>query len=74
MLYDYSKLRGRIIEKFKTQKEFAKAMKCSQRTLSLKLNGRIYFSQYEIAKILLLLELKEDEIQDYFFTPEVQYC
>lgn len=44
MSFDYSKLRGRIVEKFGTQVNFAKAIKLSERTLSLKLNGKIFYT------------------------------
>lgn len=73
MAFDYSKLRGRIIEKFGTQTAFSKAMNVSERTLSLKLNGKIYFKQDEIVLVARLLDIPEDEIQLYFFTHEVQF-
>ena len=41
MAFDYSKLRGKIIELFGTQACFAAAMGWSERTLSLKMNGVI---------------------------------
>ena len=72
MAFNYSKLRGRIIEKFGTQSTFAKYMKMSERTLSLKLNGKIYFVQNEILLACELLELTKDDIQAYFFNQEVQ--
>ena len=37
--YDYSKLKGRITEKFGTQSEFLKAITMSEPTLIKKLNG-----------------------------------
>lgn len=45
MAFDYNKLRGKIVKKYKTQGAFAKAMGVSERTLSLKLNGRIFLSR-----------------------------
>ena len=36
--YNYSKLRGRIVEIFETQQNFAKEMGWSEHTLSSKLN------------------------------------
>lgn len=72
MSFNYSKLRGRIIEKFGTQGCFAKELGVSERTLSLKLNNRIFFSQDEITKISELLNISSDEIQVYFFEKEVQ--
>lgn len=72
MAFNYDKLIGRIVEKFGTQGRFAKALGVSERTLSLKLNNKIFFSQDEIAKISKLLNITLDEIQDYFFRPKVQ--
>lgn len=72
MAFNYNKLRGRIIEKYGTQGRFAKAMGVSERTLSLKLNNKIFFSQDEITKISELLSIVSDEIQVYFFEKEVQ--
>lgn len=72
MAFNYSKLRGRIVEKFGTQSAFSKSMKMSERTLSLKLNGKIYFVQDEIVLAAQLLDISEEEIQVYFFTHEVQ--
>jgi hypothetical protein len=41
-IFDYSKLRGRIREKFKTESAFGKAMNLSHNTISKKLNGHKY--------------------------------
>lgn len=71
-MFDYSKLRGRIIEIFKTQQEFAKQMNCSERTLSNKLNGNIEWKQGEIVKAMELLKLSIKDISVYFFTYKVQ--
>ncbi len=67
MPYDYSKLLGRIVEKFGTQYKFAQAIKLSERTVSLKLNGKIGWKQEEIAKICDILEIDSSKIPDYFF-------
>ena len=72
MAFDYSKLRGRIVEKYGSQMEFAKAMNWSERTLSKKINGKIPWKQTDICIALKLLELSEDDIQEYFFTVKVQ--
>lgn len=72
MAYDYSKLLGRIIEKFNTQSAFANAMGISERTLSLKLNNRVPFKQTEIQYACKLLDIEVDEIPSYFFTMKVQ--
>lgn len=72
MAFDYSKLRGKIVEKYGTQGSFAKALGVSERTLSLKLNGKIFFGQDEMNKILNLLGESVDFIKDYFFIEKVQ--
>ena len=72
MAFDYSKLRGRIIEIFGSQKNFAKAMGWSDRTLSLKMTGVRPWKQKDICKAIELLQLSEQDIPVYFFKPEVQ--
>lgn len=70
--FDYSKLRGRIIEKYGSQGLFAQALGCSERTISLKMNNLRAWTQRDIVKASELLDIHEDEIQDYFFKQKVQ--
>lgn len=70
MIFDYSKLRGKIKECFDTQKSFAQALGISERALSLKLNNKVFFSQDEIEKICSLLNISD--IGAYFFVQKVQ--
>lgn len=72
MAFDYNKLRGRIVEIFGNQGEFAKSMNWSERTLSLKLNGKVAWKQTDIVKAVKLLKLSDNDIKPYFFTLEVQ--
>ena len=72
MAFDYSKLRGRIVEKFDTQGAFAKAIGLSQRSLSLKLQGKLFFRQDEIERAINLLCIKSEDIDKYFFAQNVQ--
>ena len=72
MAFDYNKLRGRIVEKFGNQSEFANAMGLSERTISFKINGKRPWKQEEILKAIQILGLTDDDIQDYFFTLKVQ--
>lgn len=71
MIFDYSKLCGRITEKYKTQGNFAKAMGPSESTISAKLNNKYEFSQSEIIRAVEVLELNSADIPIYFFTPKV---
>ena len=72
MPYDYSKLIGMIVEKFKTRYNFAAALGLSERSLSLKLNGKVSWTQKEIAKACELLAIPDTEIPFYFFAVKVQ--
>ena len=70
--FNYSKLAGRIKEKFGTQSNFAKAMELSERSLSLKMNNRIPWRQTEILKASELLGIDTKQVHLYFFTEKVQ--
>ena len=72
MAYNYSKLLGRIIEKYKTQARFAEVFELSERSLSLKLTNKVGWKQQEITRASELLDIADSEIHDYFFTLEVQ--
>lgn len=71
IVFDYSKLKGRIIEKYETQGKFAAVNQLSDRSMSLKLNNGIGLSQDEILKWCELLDIKIVEIPAYFFCKKV---
>jgi transcriptional regulator with XRE-family HTH domain len=71
MAFSYDKLRGRIVEKYGSQAAFARALGVSAKTLSLKMNNRIYFSQAEIKKAADLLNIDIKDIDAYFFALNV---
>lgn len=48
MTKDFSKLSGKIVEKYGTQYNFAIAIGLSERSLSLKLNNRVGWRDEEI--------------------------
>ena len=72
MTFNYDKLRGRIVEKYGTQGRLAKELGVSERTLSLKLNNKIFFTQDEIARMSMLLNINLERIQYLFFEQKVQ--
>lgn len=72
MSFDYSKLRGRIVEKFGTLGAFATSMDWSERTNGLKINGVNEWKQSEIVKAGMLLGIESSEYDEYFFTTKVQ--
>lgn len=66
--FDYSKLRGRIVEKCGTQAAFATEIGISDVAISTKLNGHTYFKQTEIAKAINVLDIAPGDVTSYFFT------
>lgn len=72
MLYDYCKLKGKIIEKFGSQANFAKAMNSSERTISLKMCGKREWKQSDIEKAVCLLGLSVFDIAECFFKQKVK--
>lgn len=72
MPYDYAMLDGRIAQIFGTQRQFAKAIGMSERSLSLKRNGVRPWTQPQIDKACKLLRIADNEIHTYFFTIKVQ--
>lgn len=71
MSYDYSKLRGKIKEKYSTQDEFARKIGIGRVSLSQRLNCKLEFSQEEINTSIEVLGLTTTDIPEYFFTPKV---
>lgn len=71
MSNDYSKLLGKITEKFGTQANFAEAMGMSERSISLKLNNRTSWKDSEISKAVEILGINPEDIPSYFFKYKV---
>jgi len=72
MAFDYSKLKGKIIECCGNYGKFAERIGLSSAVLSLRLSNKICFSQKEIATICKELGIKPKEIPLYFFEKEVK--
>lgn len=64
---DYSKLRGRIKEKFGTEGAFADAMEYNRCTISAKLNNQSEWTRTDIEKTCVLLEIPFEDVKPYFF-------
>lgn len=65
--YNYSKLLGRITECCGTQAAFAKKIGLSERSVSLKLNGKRAWKQNEIGQACEILSIPVNQIDKYFF-------
>lgn len=70
MNYDFSKLRGKIVEKYGNITSFSSKLDVSVATLSLKLRGRRSFSNREIEQCIELLGIDRSQISEYFFKPK----
>lgn len=69
--FDFSKLRGKIVEKYGSQRAFAGAINQSCNTLSRKMHNKMQFSSDDIVSISELLEIPGEEIGAYFFAERV---
>lgn len=74
MEFDFSKLRGRIVEKFGTVSAFAGNISMSDAAVSYRLNNKTPWSGPEIFKAIQpeCLDIAAADITSYFFTPKVR--
>lgn len=63
----YAKLRGRIKEKFGTERAFSEALEISLISVSKKLTGKTQFTSEDIKKWCSLLDISLKDIGIYFF-------
>lgn len=65
--FNYAKLRGRIVEKYRTITEFSKTSGIRAEQFTDAFKGERTFTQSEIKTICDLLEIPDAEIATYFF-------
>lgn len=68
MKYGYRKLRGRIVEKYQTQTNFARAVGISKNAMSRKMSGQVRLSQEDMVQWSELLDIDKEAFGEYFFT------
>lgn len=68
--WNYSKLRGRIKEKFGTQDAFSDAIGIGRVALSQRLNNKLEFTQDEMFASCDALGISRLDIPEYFFCSE----
>lgn len=75
MGFDFSKLNGRIAEKFGKHKALADFIGMAPSALSNRLSGKVQFRPDEIVAICApeCLDIPGEEIGVYFFTPKVLF-
>lgn len=74
MVFDFSRLRGRIVEKFGTCDNFAAALGRSKVWLSSRLNNSVQWRSSEMCAAAELLGIAAEEIPAYFLTVKVPLC
>ena len=78
IIFDYSFLRGKIKEDYRTEKEFVetlkkKGLKISTGAFNSKINGKVSFTQTEIYFICELLKIPFNEMSIYFFKNKIEF-
>ncbi|MBO5968980.1 MAG: DUF739 family protein [Clostridia bacterium] len=71
MAKDFSKLKGRIVEKFGTQKAFCEALGKAPEWLSRRMNNQIEFDADDMVSIIDILEIDPQDLHLYFLCPNV---
>lgn len=70
-MFDYQKLKGKIVEVFKTQAAFAEAMGMDLTSLNQRLNGKVEWKTTEIVKACGLLNIDLSDAWMYFFVKKL---
>lgn len=75
MGFDFSKLKGRIAEKFKSRKALADFIGLTTTAMHNRLSGKVPFRPDEIIALCApeCLDIPAEEIGIYFFTPQVLF-
>lgn len=72
MIFDHSKLIGKIKELYPNRKEFVALIPLSSTAFSNKINNKTRFVTNEIYKIVEILGIDAKDIDTYFFTIKVE--
>jgi hypothetical protein len=72
MEFDFSKLLGRIVEKFGTRSAFAAELGLADSVLSSRLSNKVYFNAEEIHRSCEILDIDPQDIPVYFFAVKVR--
>lgn len=65
------KLKRRIKDRFRTQREFAKAVGMTETSLSRHLRGERSWKAVDVLKVAEVLEIPDSEVRSYFFESPV---
>lgn len=68
VVFDFSKLRGKVVEVLGSQNKLAEEMGISYVTLSRKFSQKTVFSTSDIIHICMILDIPKEEIGMYFYS------
>ena len=71
MVFDYSRLRGRIIERFGSQREFANHLGVSEQTITSKMTSKTFLGQDDIIAWSEALDIEANDIGSFFFAKKL---
>lgn len=66
-MFEYKKLKGRIVERFGTIREFSRHVSASEQSISMKLHCKTGISQDDIIEWSGVLEIPRNNWAEYFF-------
>lgn len=69
--YDYSRLRGRIVEKYGSMSHFADSVGMTRVSVSNRITGKIMFTVEDVDKWATLLDIDVTDLHRYFFAKNV---
>lgn len=72
VVYNYSKLKGKVREIFGNNKVYADFLGISEASLYEKYKSNSYFNQSQIEKTMYAFQENPEMIMAYFFTKEVE--
>jgi transcriptional regulator with XRE-family HTH domain len=67
MTFNYRKLKGKIVEVYGSQRQFAKALGISNEAVSKKMQGKTPYRQMEMVTISEMLGFPLSDVDKYFF-------
>lgn len=70
IVFDYNRLHGRIVEKFKTIAKFAEAIGVTPTMVSTKLNSGTAFTSDTMVRWAAALDLEVEDYGPYFCCPK----
>lgn len=73
-MYDMAKLKGRIVEKFGTQKAFAQALNKPEGYVSMVLSGKAYLTSENITEWANTLGIDLPDVGEFFLCLKSHKC